>query len=139
MSWSERFLALAQLVASWSKDPSTKVGAVVVDSQNRVVSVGFNGFPRRVADDERLLDRVQKYELIVHAEISAVLFAGRPVEGCTIYTWPLPPCSRCAAVLIQAGIRKVVSPPAPERWRESCAAGRRILVEAGIVVLEQEL
>lgn len=134
MTWDKRFLALAELVASWSKDPSTKVGSVIVDRRNRVVSIGFNGFPHGVADDDRLDDRERKYELIVHAEVNALLFAGRPVDGCAIYTWPLPPCSRCAALLIQAGVARVVSPQPPARWLDSCSLGAALFVEAGVHV-----
>lgn len=130
--WDQRFLALAEHIAGWSKDRSTKVGAVIVDPDRRVVSIGFNGFPRGIADDARLEHRETKYEMIVHAEVNALMFAGRPVRGCTLYTWPLPPCSRCAALLIQAGIGRVVSPPAPERWAQSCGLASSLFCEADV-------
>ena len=91
--WDRRMLGLVNLIATCSKDPSTGVGAVIVDSKNRIVSVGFNGFPRAVCDsDEALFDRDEKLRRTIHAEENALLFAGRPVEGCTIYVThpPLP-------------------------------------------------
>ncbi len=107
--WDLNFLKLSKTVASFSKDPSTQVGAVIVDDDKRVISIGYNGFPKGVKDDNRLDNRELKYEMIVHAEANALLFANAPVKGCTIYTWPFQPCSRCASLIIQAGIRRVVS------------------------------
>lgn len=110
--WTQRFLGLAEHVASWSKDPSTKCGAVIVDPMtHRVVSLGFNGFPAGVPDEQDLLgDRAIKYEMVVHAEVNAILFAGIPLAGMALFTWPFPPCSRCAAVVIQSGIQCVTAP-----------------------------
>ena len=79
--WDDRFLVLAKLIGSWSKDPSTQVGAVIVDNKNRIVSVGYNGFPRGVEDSEkRLCNRQEKYDIIVHAEVNAIAFANKSVE-----------------------------------------------------------
>lgn len=131
--WDTRFLLLAKTVSTWSKDPSTRVGAVVVDRDHRIVSIGFNGFARGVKDDERLNDRATKYEMTVHAEINAILFAKTDLRDCTIYVWPLPPCGRCASVIIQSGISRVVAPVLTEiRWIESCLLGQRLLEEAGV-------
>lgn len=131
--WNRRFLDLARHVSTWSKDPSTQVGAVIASPDKRVVSLGFNGFPRGVPDDERLDDRDRKYELIVHAEANAILFARGKTEGASIYLWPLPPCSRCASIIIQAGIACVFAPvPEEERWMDNCVTARRLLLEAGI-------
>ncbi len=108
--WDKRFLDLAKFISGWSKDPSTKVGAVIVDPFERIVSVGFNGLPRHVQDyPDRLQDRAQKYEMVVHGDINAILFARRDLVGCTMYTHPCLPCSRCAAVIAQSGISRVVS------------------------------
>jgi dCMP deaminase len=131
-TWDNRFLGLAEHVAQWSRDPSTKVGAVLVDNKRRILSIGFNGFPRGVADDERLHDRDTKYEMVVHAEANTLLFAAASVEGATAYVWPLPPCSRCAALLIQAGIARVVSPAPSERWADNCGLAARLFDEAGV-------
>jgi dCMP deaminase len=118
--WDQRFLDLAKMAASWSKDPSTQTGAVLVDPWNRVLSLGFNGFPQRIADDERLQDRAMKYEIIVHCEVNAMLFSCSNVAGGTPYTWPFMSCSRCAAIMIQAGIRRHVAPRSNQpRWAKS--------------------
>ena len=135
--WDSRFLRIAEEVSTWSKDPSTKVGAVVVDNNNRIVSTGYNGFPQRVADDDRLNDRTAKYIRIVHAEINALLFANRPVTNCRIYTYPFLPCPRCAGPLIQAGINMVIAPKnTNERWAEDFKISREILAEAGLFLRE---
>ena len=107
--WDKNFLELAKTVSTFSKDPSTKVGAVIVDDDNRVISIGYNGFPKGLKDDHRLDNRDLKYDMVVHAEANALLFANAPTKGCTIYTWPFQPCSRCASLIIQAGIRRVVT------------------------------
>ena len=130
--WDRWFLGMAKYVATASKDPSTKVGAVIVDPMKRVVSMGFNGFPRGVNDDDRLDDRERKYEIVCHAEVNAAVFAQRPLNDCSIYVWPLPPCSRCASILIQSGIKRVVSPPPLDRWKDSCALSAALFAEAGV-------
>ena len=129
-----RYLKMARFIArEFSKDPSTKVGAVITRPDRTVAGIGYNGLPRGVADDERLLDRDLKYEMTVHAELNAILNCREPLAGYTLYVWPLPPCSRCAAAIIQAGIRRVVRMPDPsERWTESCKTGSLMLFETGI-------
>lgn len=130
--WDIRFLDMAKFVAAWSKDPSTKAGAVITTGK-RIISVGFNGLAQAVEDTEQRLSlRNIKYEMIIHAEINALLFAQRSVAGCTLYTWPIPPCSRCAAVVIQAGIKRVLSPHPSEHWNASCAMGLDMFTEAGV-------
>lgn len=102
-------MELAEHVAGWSKDPSTQVGCVIVDKQNRVVSLGFNGFPRGVKDNNlRYMDKETKYLFVAHAERNALDNAPLSVEGCTLYS-PLLPCNECAKSIIQKGIKKVVS------------------------------
>lgn len=133
--WDRRMLGLVNLVATWSKDPSTGVGAVIVDQKNRIVSIGFNGFPRAVNDKD--VPRDEKLRRTIHAEENSLLFAGRPVEGCTIYVTH-PPCARCAAKIIQAGIARVVSnKPADafaERWADDMASATEMFCDAGVVV-----
>ena len=128
---------LAKLIASWSKDPSTKVGAVLAQN-NQILSTGYNGFPRYVDDtEERLTNREVKLGFTVHAEVNAILFADRPsIVDATLYTWPLPCCIRCAAIVAQSGIKRVVSPSIAEdsRWYASCMQGRVIMQEAGMYV-----
>jgi dCMP deaminase len=138
--WDIRFLELAKHISGWSKDPSTKVGCVVVGEDREIRSTGFNGFPRGINDDEeRLTDRSQKYPLICHAEENAIMHAARigiSLKGSTAFvTWP--PCSRCARSLIQAGIKEIVYPETkeiPERWMEDFTISNGMLLEAGIVV-----
>ena len=138
--WDIRFLELAKHISGWSKDPSTKVGCVVVGEDREIRSTGFNGFPRGISDDEeRLTDRSQKYPLICHAEENAIMHAARigiSLKGSTAFvTWP--PCSRCARSLIQAGIKEIVYPETkeiPERWMEDFTISNGMLLEAGIVV-----
>ena len=135
-----RFIGLAQHISTWSKDPSTKVGCVVVGEDREIRSTGFNGFPRGIDDDEdRLMDREKKYPLICHAEENAIMHAARigvSLKDSTAYvTWP--PCSRCARSLIQAGIKEIVYPETgkiPERWIEDFTISDSMLNEAGVAV-----
>ncbi len=138
--WDVRFLELAKHISEWSKDPSTKVGCVVVGEDREIRSTGFNGFPRGISDDmDRLTDREQKYPLICHAEENAIMHAARigiSLKGSTAFvTWP--PCSRCARSLIQAGVKEVVYPAPeniPERWLDDFTTSNGMLNEAGILV-----
>lgn len=137
LKWDRRFLAIAEHIASWSKDPSTKVGCVIVDHKRRFVSAGFNGIPMGVEDSEdRLNNRAIKLEIVIHAEENALLTARGAVDGCTAYLWPMPPCSRCAAKLIQAGITRIVS-QAPtreqiDRWGAVWEFASQMYLEAGV-------
>ena len=132
--WDKRFIELAEFISSWSQDPSTKVGAVIVDDKKRIVSVGFNGFPRGVADDARLSIRQEKYERIVHAEVNAIMFSQKALTGCTLYVWPMPPCARCATLIIQSGIARVYAPACPPNssWNTSADIGKEMFSEAGV-------
>lgn len=139
--WDRWFLGLAAYTATASKDPSTRVGAVVVDGKRRVVSVGYNGFARGVVDrPDRYADRATKLRFVVHAERNAILFAGRDLTGCTLYTHPFPPCAPCAAVVIQAGIVRVVAPRASAalaaRWGADLEDSRSMFLEAGVELVE---
>lgn len=132
--WDRWFLEKAEHTSSGSKDPSTKVGAIIVDANKRLISEGFNGLPKKVIDNsERLYNRDTKLKLIIHAEINAIIFAQRPLEGFTLYTWPFMPCSACASVIINSGITRVVAPNYfPERWKESFALSKDLFKEAGV-------
>lgn len=135
--WDMRFLGMANLVGSWSKDPSTQVGACIVDERNRIISVGYNGFARGVNDLQHHLDnRDEKLRRTIHAEQNALAFAQRDLTGCTIYITH-PPCARCAALIIQSGIKRVVSHfPAADfvtRWAEDMDSTESQFDEAGIV------
>ena len=137
--WHRRFLRLAAEIAELSKDPSTKVGCILVRDR-RIISTGYNGFPRGISDSfYRLLDRDNKYEITVNAEINAVTTAalhGVSTEGSTAYV-TFQPCSRCAAVLINAGIKEVYVTAdsfIPDRWLDNMALAANLLKEAGILL-----
>ena len=138
IDWDRRFVDLASHVSLWSKDPSTQVGAVIVRPDRTIASLGFNGFPRGVDDSPHLYsDRNTKYDRVIHAEMNALLFLKEPGQGMTMYCWPGTPCIRCAAHVIQAGIRRVVSVPCDNpRWVESIKLGKNLFKEAGIEVTE---
>ena len=137
-NWDKRFLKLAKHISEWSKDPSTKVGCVVVGPDRELRSTGFNGLPRGIEDnEERLNNREIKYPLICHAEENAIMHAARigiSLKGCTAYvTWP--PCTRCARSLIQAGVSTIVYPEnieIPERWMDDFNLSLNMLKEATI-------
>lgn len=122
ISWDEFYLGLAQYMSTRSKDPSTKVGAVIVRPDKTVCSVGYNGFPRKMKDDPGYYsDREEKYSRIIHGEMNALLHSrDQDHAGYTLYTWPFLPCDRCFVYLAQAGITKFVAPVSPEdqltRW-----------------------
>ena len=136
--WDQRFLNLAKHISQWSKDPSTKVGCVVVGPDREIRSTGFNGLPRGIEDnDERLNNREIKYPLICHAEENAIMHAARigiSLKDCTAYvTWP--PCTRCARSLIQAGVSTIIYPKdieIPDRWMEDFNLSLNMLKEARI-------
>jgi dCMP deaminase len=131
--WDIRFLQLAKFISEWSKDPSTKVGAVITDENNRIVSIGYNGFPQDIHDDNRLKDRETKYKIIIHGEMNAILFANRSLISCVLYTYPFMPCPRCASMIIQAGIKRVVSyNNMPKRWEDEFAISQNLFKEANI-------
>jgi dCMP deaminase len=141
--WDRRFIDLMKVAESWSKDPSTQVGAVIVRPDLTVASIGYNGFPRGMSDDDALYaDRPTKYSRIVHGEMNAILNAHGTVEGCTLYV-PFPPCDRCAVHVVQAGIKRVVylEPTADikSRWGEAFVATAAIFADAGIEVTELPL
>ncbi len=135
--WDKRFLELAEHVSAWSKDPSTQVGAVIVDAKRRILAVGYNGFPRGIDDNPDILaDRDEKYSLTVHAEMNAILNSGAMprLEDATLYA-TLFPCNECAKAIIQAGVTRVVSyEPTNERWKESHAIARQMFDGAGVKV-----
>lgn len=134
--WDLRFLELAKLISTWSKDPSTKVGSVITNNKNEVISLGYNGFPKNIKDDERILDRQQKLDIILHAEDNALLFAKTDLTNTTIYTYPILPCSRCATKIIQTGISKVVSfDHFPARWEDNLRLSISLFKEAGIELI----
>lgn len=133
--WDARFFLLAEHIAKWSKDPSTKVGAVLVGRDRREISLGYNGFPRGILDTEaRLADREVKYKLVQHAERNVLDNARFDVRGGTLYV-TFHPCSECAKSIVSRGIVRVVSPvPVDPRepWKTEIEWARLILEEAGV-------
>ncbi|MCH3962595.1 MAG: dCMP deaminase family protein [Solobacterium sp.] len=136
LSWDEYFMGLAHLSALRSKDPSTQVGAAIVDENHRVVSVGYNGFPSGVSDADFPWQRVggvleSKYAFVVHAELNAILNSQRSVRGCTIYV-SLFPCNECAKAIIQSGIKKIVYESDKYNGTDTNIASKRMLKAAGV-------
>ena len=139
MSWHEHFLKVAELIASRSKDPSTKVGCVIVGERHDIRATGYNGLPRGVKDSPQRMVRPLKYLYTEHAERNAIYnaaYVGTPLAGCDAFiTWP--PCADCARALIQVGIRRIYTYEhvIPERWVESMNTSYTLLREAGVDVL----
>ena len=142
--WYTRYMDLAEQVSTWSKDPNTQVGAVVVGSKRQILSTGYNGFPRAIRDTaKRLNDRETKLKLVVHAEMNAIFNAtynGVSLDGSTIFVYGLPICSDCAKGIIQVGIKKVViqadSISIRPQWKESWDMSAEMFREAGVQVFE---
>ena len=139
--WNRRFLNLAKLVSTWSKDPSTQTGAVIVRPDRTVVSVGFNGFPKNMPDNsEWYANREEKYSRIVHCEINALLHSYESLEGYILYTHPFASCDRCAVQMLQAGISHFVfpsiPPPLKDRWEVSLNKTKQYFTECGVTYTE---
>jgi dCMP deaminase len=136
LKWDRWFLDLAHRVGAWSKDPSTQVGAIIVRDDRTIASLGFNGLPRGVVDSsDRYDDRATKYLMTVHAEANAIASARSSIEDCTVYVSPLHPCAQCAALLIQAGIKRVVAKEnhRPD-WQDQFMVAATMFAEAGVRV-----
>jgi dCMP deaminase len=142
-SWDSYFMTMAYLVAMKSKDPSTKVGSVVIGPDKEIRATGYNGLPRNLADLHERYEKPLKLFLINHAEENAILHASRvgvSIKDCTIYV-PWFPCSLCAKSIIQSGINQVVyhtkwpgNQSKESSWAESMHISREILQEAGVIV-----
>lgn len=135
-----KFVSTALDMASKSKDPSTKVGCVIVDDDGTILATGWNGFPRGVLDDsERYNDREIKYKLIAHAEQNAIAQAARvgaKLLGSTLIVTALYPCSSCAKSIIQAGVKRILAPRQVDnpRWEDEQVFSELMFSEAGIEV-----
>ena len=135
--WDRRYLKMAQHIAGWSKD-STQVGAVVVGKNHTILSQGYNGFPRGIADSPERNQRPTKYDYVVHAEMNVIYnaaFNGISLEGSTLYVSTLPVCAECAKGIIQAGIKKVVvtTMDAPPHWIKEIRRAAELLKEADVM------
>ena len=142
ISWDEYFMGVALLSAMRSKDPNTQVGACIVNDDNRIVSVGYNGFPRGCSDEdfpwERRADNQNdtKYPFVCHAELNAILNSnGIGVKGSRIYV-ALFPCNECAKAIIQAGIKEIVYISDKYRDTDANLASKRMLAAAGVKLTE---
>lgn len=142
--WDRRFLKLALQIATWSKDPSTQVGAVITTSDGEIISTGYNGLCRDIDDTiASRSERPGKYMWYEHGERNAIYNAakrGIKIDGCTIYVTSIPKkfpcCCDCARGIIQSGIKRVVQitlDETPEQWKESCNVTLQMFIEAGIV------
>tara|TARA_Y100001935_G_C17189828_1_gene449487 strand:+ start:344 stop:838 length:495 start_codon:yes stop_codon:yes gene_type:complete len=136
--WDIRYMQLAEQISTWSKDPTSKIGAVAVGDKGQVLAQGYNGFPRGMDDNELFyLNRVTKHNRVVHAEMNAIYNAsynGVSLNDSTMYVYGLPTCSKCALGVIQVGVKKVVMPEQdiPERWQDSWSLTKSMFEEAGV-------
>lgn len=135
--WNRRFLELTDVIAGWSKDPSRGVGALIVTSTHQIVATGFNGLPRGFEDTDDRLQRPNKYDFVVHAELNALIQCARngvtPI-GCTLYS-SFSPCVNCAIAIVQAGIERVVTyevEDSDDRWRDSIEKSVEVFRESGV-------
>lgn len=137
ISWDEYFMGVALLAAQRSKDPSTQVGACIIDGDKRILSTGYNGFPKGCSDDEYPWNRDEslgetKYQYVVHAELNAILNAsGKSLSGATDYVG-LFPCHECAKAIIQSGIKEVIYLSDKYHDTPSMTASRKMLDSAGV-------
>lgn len=138
-----RYMELAETISKWSKDPSTKIGAIAVSDRGRVLATGFNGFPRGIADTpERYNDRETKLKYVVHAEANMIYNAtasGVDLYDSEVYVYGLPICSECAKALIQVGVKRVYvvneHVNKSERWIESWNLTKSMFDECGLEIV----
>ena len=140
ISWDEYFMGLAHLSALRSKDPNTQVGACVVDQDNKVVTIGYNGMPRGINDSLVPWAREggfkeTKYAYVVHAELNAILNSPRSLKDCTLYV-SLFPCNECAKAIIQSGIKKVVYESDKYNGTDGNIVSKKMLTLAGIELVK---
>ncbi len=143
LSWDEYFMGIAYLSAMRSKDPSTQVGACIIDEDKKIIGIGYNGFPIGSNDDEMpwgkegdFLDT--KYPYVVHAELNAILNSIKSLKNCTIYVTHFP-CNECAKAIVQSGIKKVIYFSDKHKHKDSTKASRRILENAGLNIKKIEI
>lgn len=143
VSWDECFMAMAMLIAQRSKDPSTQVGACIVNQNHIVMGLGYNGLPRGLNDDEYPWSKKDgnfsetKYPYVVHAELNAILNSQQRLAECTMYV-TLFPCNECSKAIIQSGITRLVYFSDKHAHKESTIASKKMLQDAGVEVVEFE-
>lgn len=142
ISWEEYFMGMALLSAKRSKDPSRQVGCCIVDDNNHIISVGYNGFPNGCSDDEfpwrkdHILPEHNKYYYVVHAEANAILNSPSSVRGCTLYVTYFP-CNECTKSIIQSGIKKIVYLTEPENKKDSSYLAAKLMLNAAKIEYEK--
>ena len=137
--WDQRFLKIAKAYSEMSKDPSTGVGAVIVNNRNVQVSQGFNGYPRGVPDDDSRYVRELKYPKTLHAELNSILFSKEELYGYTIYVYGIFPCATCMGAIIQKGISRVVvakhsDPEIHKRWKDLNVIAEEMAMHVGLSI-----
>lgn len=143
ISWDEYFMGVSILSGMRSKDPSTQVGACIVSSDNKILSMGYNGFPNGCSDDDFPWEREgddneTKYPFVTHSELNAILnYRGGSLEGAKIYV-SLFPCNECAKAIIQSGIKKIVYDSDKYENIPSTRASKRMLEAAGVEYKQYE-
>ena len=136
--WDDRWLDIAQLISTWSKDPSTQIAAIAVKDK-RLIATGYNGFPRNIEDlDDRWSNREEKYKYVVHAEMNCIYNANyhnQSLKGSTMYVVGLPVCHECAKGIIQVGVTRVVAhyDKLPLKWSKSNSITEKMFKEAGVI------
>ncbi len=143
ISWNEYFMGIALLSAKRSKDPNSQVGACIVDSKKRIVSMGYNGFPNGCSDDELPWGREggtldTKYAYVVHSELNAILNANTNVRDCTLYV-TLFPCNECTKAIIQSGIKELYYLSDKYADTDGVRASKKMLDMAGIKYTQMDL
>ena len=139
ISWDEYFMGVAHLAGMRSKDPNSQVGSCIVSQDNKILSIGYNGFPKGCSDDEFPWEREgemydTKYAYVTHSELNAILnYRGGSLEGSKIYV-SLFPCNECAKAIIQCGIREIIYDQDKYAGSPSCLASRRMLNAAGVAL-----
>lgn len=142
ISWDEYFMGIAMLSAKRSKDPSTQVGCCIVGQNNRIISMGYNGFPNGVSDDDFPWERSgnpidTKYLYVCHSELNAILNTNQDLKGCTLYV-TLFPCNECAKAIIQKGIKRIVYLDDKYHNEDNFIASRKMLHTVGISIEKYE-
>ena len=139
MKWIRNYMGVAEQVSSWSKDPSTKCGAVAVGKFGQIISQGYNGFPRGVDDrPDRYADKETKYKYVVHAELNCIYNAalnGTSMNGSMLYVYGLPVCNECAKGIVQIGVSKVFMKyptDISDKWKNAFSHTKDMFDESGI-------
>lgn len=139
--WLNRFMKIAEDVSEWSKDPSSKIGAVIISNTGRILATGYNGFSSRFNDTEDLYqNREFKYSRIIHAEMNALINAlnyGINIDNSLLFVYGLPVCNECAKIISNTNIKTVVMKyKHSEKWEESFKITKEIFKECGIEVID---